>query len=527
MAQFEDITQNVVNSFLQNILFIDDNAYLTDKNEKETFDAGQISSVFAKNGKLCTIFAPHFEKDLSNCMSLFAKSDVIVLDWFLKLDTDSVEDEEEDEEYDEPRGKYTKGLIKEIILDAKDEKLKLVIVYTNDGTKLYDITKEIQSIVSDNVDYKIDEDDCRIYSSNVLILIRAKSNGEGGNQLKYNKDLQSKIVEYENLPMVISEEFAKFVNGLLSNYALAAISSIRNNTSNILGVFSKDIDSAFLGHYVSIPDCNDAISMLSKIFGTSVTNLIDTSNFDIKNWIEYWIDKNIKDRQITINKKCININADKLKNLAKSSKTFEEKFNDFLGIEVNEYSADSYKQETTNLFCSEKSDISNYKWAKLVQYNNLFSSPSVHRLTMGTIVKIPKVDEADWDYLLCIQQSCDSVRINKGEIRNFLFLPLIRGIKGEAVVVEENKHLIVDSKSYSIELRKFSPTNERDSQITAHLIPQDNQYVFTDITGKQYIWVAELKDMFAQHIVSAYASQLSRVGIDNSEWIRLVGKKKR
>ena len=527
MAQaFSEITKEVVNRFMQNVLFVDDNAYQTDKNEKNAFDASQISSVFAKDGKLCTIFAPHSENDLSYCTSLFAKSDVIVLDWFLKLETDLVENEEADEEDDEPRGKYTKDLIREIIDDAKDEKLRLIVVYTEDGTKLYDIIKEIQSIVSDNSNYKTKEEDFRVFSSNVLILVRIKSSGVGDNPLKYNKDLQSKIVEYENLPTFISEEFANFVNGLLPNYALAAISSIRNNTSNILGVFSKDIDPAFIGHFVSIPDCNDAQSMLSKIIGTSVTNLIDTGGFNIENWIESWIDKNIKACQITINKKCISINAERLKLLVKSPDTFEKKFNNAFGIEVNEYTADLYKKETASLFCSEKSEVSNYKWARLVQHSNLFSSPSVHRLTMGTIVKFQNEKDSDWKFLLCIQQSCDSVRIGKEEIRSFLFLPLVQGIKGEAVVVGENNHLIVDNKSYSIELHKFSPINETEAQIVAQFIPQVNQYAFKDITGKLFIWVAELKEMFAQHIVSAYASQLSRVGIDNSEWIRLVGKKK-
>lgn len=46
MAQtFDDITKDVVNRFLQNILFLDDNAYLTDNNEKNAFDAGQITSI--------------------------------------------------------------------------------------------------------------------------------------------------------------------------------------------------------------------------------------------------------------------------------------------------------------------------------------------------------------------------------------------------------------------------------------------------------------------------------------------------
>ena len=90
-------------------------------------------------------------------------------------------------------------------------------------------------------------------------------------------------------------------------------------------------------------------------------------------------------------------------------------------------------------------------------------------------------------------------------------------------MIGENAHLIVDGKSYSIEIYKFSPVSEKDSQIIAQLI-DDEQYIFKDKDGRQFVWMAELKEMFAQHIVSAYASQLSRVGIDNSEWIRLLGK---
>ena len=519
---FDDITMEVVNQFLQNILFIDDNAFQANMNGKNAFDASQISSLFANEGKLCTIFAPRSEKDLKSCTPLFAKSDVIVLDWFLNLEIEPVENEEEDDEDDEPRGKYTKNLIKEIIDDAKSDKLKLVIVYTGDSAKLYDITKEIQNIILGDENYQTVEEDCRIYSSNVLILVRAKSNGQGDEQLKHNKALQSKIVNYEHLPNFILKEFAHFINGLLPNFALSVISSIRNSTSNILGVFSRNLDPAFLGHFVTIPDSCDAIVLLSKLFGSSVTDLIDVSNFNVESWFGAWIDKNINDCQITINNKTININTENLKKLVYSSEDFEDKFKQSFGVDVNVYTADLYKKNATNLFCSEKIELSNYKWAKIVQHSNLFSSPGTHRLTMGTIVKC-NGNDAIGRYLICIQQSCDSVRIRSDEERAFLFLPLVKGIKGDAIVISEDNHLIVDNKSYSIELYKFSPIND-EAQITAQLIAND-EYAFIDKHGNQFVWVAELKEMFAQHIVSAYASQLSRVGIDNSEWIRLMGKK--
>lgn len=515
---FNEITRNIVDRFLQNILFIDDKAYQPE-NKENVFDAHEISSVFAQKGKLCTVFAPSTEEDLKNCSSLLAKSDVVVLDWYLDLKKEQqIGNEEEDADSDELRGIYTTRLINEIIKDAGNNKLKLIIVYTGE-TDLSGVTEDLYKKIGQKDKFK--QDDCRISSSNITILICAKYKDES--QFKYTPELKSKIVKYENLPDFITEEFSNFVGGLLPDFAMAAIAAIRDSTSNILGVFSKDIDPAFLGHYVSIPDCNDAISMLPKIFGTAVANLIETSDVDFDSWIEAWIDENIKDSNTIINGKNIDINAEKLKCLLKSSTDFEEKFNTSFDIQakkekVNIYTADLYKIETTKLFCSEKANTSNYKWAKLVQHSNLFSSPKIHRLTTGTIIKYKEEDK----FLICIQQSCDSVRISPDEERTFLFLPLVQGINGEAIVVGEQDHLIVNNKSYSIKLHRFSP-NENNANITAEL-KENGEYVFEDTDGKQFVWVAELKELFAQHIVSAYASQLSRVGIDNSEWIRLVGK---
>ncbi|MDY6288351.1 MAG: response regulator receiver domain, partial [Bacteroidales bacterium] len=484
------------------------------------FDAKSVSDAFLKKGKICAIYAPQTEEDINDCAVSLLKADVVVLDWNLSLKTTSEYDPMADDESDN-RGHYTKQLIKKLVDEASADKVKLIIVYTGE-TDLNEITDQIQKHI--NVTPSLIKEDCLLYTqtNNIRILVRAKETS----QFEHIEQYKSKIVKYNELPNFIVDEFTKITMGLLPNYALSAITAIRDNTSNILGVFSKDIDPAFLGHYVSIPDCNDAISMLPKIFGTSVTNLIETSDVNYDSWIESWINEKIKDCNTIINGKNIDINAEKLKCLLKSSASFEEKFNTSFGIQekkekVNQYTADLYKIETTKLFCSENADISNYKWAKLVQHSNLFSSPKIHRLTTGTIIKYKEENK----FLICIQQSCDSVRISADEKRTFLFLPLVQGIKGEAIVVGEHDHLIVDNKSYSIELHRFSPY-VNNANITAEL-KENGEYVFEDTDGKQFVWVAELKEMFAQHIVSAYASQLSRVGIDNSEWIRLVGKTKK
>lgn len=104
-----------------------------------------------------------------------------------------------------------------------------------------------------------------------------------------------------------------------------------------------------------------------------------------------------------------------------------------------------------------------------------------------------------------------------------MFLPLTQNKTSTAIVVGDNEHMFVKNESHSIELHEFVPNNNNEPIIARQY--KQIGYAFKDKMDKYYIWVAELKEMFAQNIVTSYTSQLIRVGIDNSEWIRLIGKK--
>ncbi len=511
---FVTISREIADKFIRDIVFIDEQAY--EKSSDKTpnvhnheFNAREVSDSFLKKGKICAIYAPQSDKDISESVASLLKADVVVLDWDLDLKDTSGFDPMADDE-SEKRGRYTKPLIKKLVDDAGKEKVKLIIIYTGE-TDIERITKEIHQYIQ-NSDYVINNNNLSVQNTNLKIIVRAK---EDTKVVEYHRD---KIIGYNELPGLITNEFTELTIGILPNYALSAITAIRDNTSNILGVFSKDIDPAFLGHYISISDCNDAISMLSEIFGSAITDLIDSNNFDIKTWIDTWLTQNFKEPfKAKIGKKEVEICESNLRDIVNSEESkFSDKLKTIHGISGKE---DELKKDATKLFI-EHSDMPNYKLAKLIQHSNLFSPSKAPRLTTGTIVKYKR--ENNWKFLLCIQQRCDSVRIPK-EGRTFLFLPLTQNIKGTAVVVGEMKHMIIEKESHSIELHEFIPENDKELSITAKQYKRIG-YAFKDKTGKYYIWVAELKEMFAQNIVTTYASQLSRVGIDDSEWIRLVGK---
>ena len=520
MAQtFNEITRVVVDRFLHNILFIDDKAYQKE-NKENAFDAEKVSTLFSKVGKLCTIYAPISECDIRCCPYLFSKSDVIILDWYLDLKTNNNEaDEEADADIDEPRGYYTKYLIEEILSDAKDEKIKLVIIYTGE-TDLRGITEEIYNVTKEYGNFT--HGDCRVFSPNVTILVCAKYNGE--EQFKHLEDLKDKVVKYEDLPNLIYEEFARHANGLLTIFALSAISIIRENTSRILNVYSPELDIAYLGHKMVLPNPNNAKDLLVKLFGESITDLISSLCIDTQDWLSLWIkDRHHQPKTIKIaENKNIQIDKDCIINLLSNH---PNDFEEFIKTIINDLSNNDAKKIHKNAALLLDEDVERVKkanllFAKLTHHKNVFLPQKENPyLTLGTIIYSLNTDM----YYLCIQQRCDSLRING--VRKFLFLPLVESGGETHVVVTDEKQLQVAKSSYDIKTIKFQADKEKRC-VCSKLIKDEktkkNRFVFTSIYSEEFEWILELKDLHAQRILNSYSAHLARVGLDESEWLRLL-----
>lgn len=517
---FKEITGEIVNRFLQNILFIDDKAYKLEE-EDNSFDAKQISSTFANKGKFCTIFAPSSKDELVQCSSLFSKADAIVLDWFLELYSSKEEkDDDQDDDQDDVRGFYTKEMIKKIVEDAKDEKFKIIIVYTGE-TDLEGITEQIFGSVCSFENNNLIKSDCCIYSSNVIILIRAKYNRK--KQYKYLKNLSNKIVKYEDLPDFINNEFSNHINGLLPIFALSVISIIRENTSRILNVYSSEMDIAYLGHKMVLPNPKDAKELLIKLFGESIIDLVSSSSLNTEDWIPLWINDNFtQTKTISI------INKDKSKNIQVSKKNIEEllyhtnDFKDYIKSTFNALSTNDIKRIHGNaaLLLDENIDKvtkANFSFAKLTHHKNIFLPQKKEPyLTLGTVVYSSQKDI----YYLCIQQRCDSLRIDKE--RRFLFLPLVEEDGETHIVVADNKELQVGNSSYDIKTIKFK--SDKDEKCICSKRKNKGtlkeKFVFVSTHNEEFEWVLELKDLHAQRILNSYCAKLARVGIDESEWLR-------
>lgn len=524
-SDFFKKSKDIANDYIQSIVFLDDKAYQNGNSENidHDFDSFKMSKIFAKENKICAIYKPENDEDIE-CFKLIAhKADVVILDWQINLISPvSTDNPEEDAEAEDPRGQYTKDIIRNIILKNRDKGIKLILVYTGEYTLLEQIANEIYNEIFNLKEHKLDINDLSIKSDNFTVLIRAKEVEikQKDNIRKY----EDKILKYELIPSFVLNEFTKITSGLLSNFALLSLTTVRNNSSKILALFSKRLDPAYLGHKSVLPYQNDAEELLIELFGSTLVDLLKYKNIGKK------VDDDLINDYLN-DKKDINVGhfvrtTYFLKELISSDIVDEkERFNSiitshFSNPSISKPNREAYIKMATILFKDKFED--NYElidkdFAILTHHKNVFlSKTSQPKLSLGTLIKSSLYDK----YFLCIQQRCDSVRISHEEQRKFLFLPLEVSDSKFNFITNDGIKLFYAKKSYNLRTLKFIP-NENGS---VYGVLKGDDYVFNQMydshSDEQFVWIMELKDLHAQRIVSDYASSLSRVGLDESEWLR-------
>lgn len=540
---FFEKSKEIANDFIQSIVFLDDKAYkdANKENPAHDFNALEISKVFAKEKKICAVYIPESKEDIENFKSIADKADVVVLDWQIVFSQEVKPGSEEEDAPDEPRGIYTKEIIKEILFDNEDIKnsLKLIIVYTGDFTILEEISEEIfKEVFNSSENYLLDKTDCSIKSSQIKILVRAKSAeiANPANKAKY----EGFMVKYEDLSSFILAEFTQMTSGLLSNFALMSLTTLRKNSSKILGLFSKEMDNAFLSHKSLLPSQEDAEDLLIYLLGDTISDLLfyNKTNETTRSQIEDWVTANI----IEENKELLKKDGSKynpIENYSRNhklilalinsqNKDIEKRYEDVFTSIANTSKGrivDYFKHISLNntlLFLNNtdeiKKDTIDKKFSILTHHKSLFiPNNSIPKLTLGTVVKSSTVHDS---FYICIQQKCDSVRMTKGSERKFLFIPLAVSLNKFDIVTPDGVKLRRIKDSFSIRTIKFICNND-NGVIKAEKESQTNKYFFKQkYEDEQFEWILDLKDLHSQRIIIDYTSQLSRVGLDESEWHR-------
>ncbi len=563
---FEDISIEIATQFLQTVVFVDDKAFpkfedskpKTIENIKEpgrkkanesnvkkmskisvdnsrNIDGKALIRDFASRGLVCTILEPEENEDIvSETAKIGRRADLIVLDWVIYNDD----------------GELARNIISTIIKnDQIGKRLRMICIYTTKDD-LKSVSKSVQKrFTDDKLKFKINKlnkTDINLGATKIIFLSKDID--------EKNSKSDTKFVSIENLPKRLIREFAEMTTGLVSNTTLCALSAIRSNTHEILSRLHKDIDAPFLSHRASLPNPEDASDLLISIILGEIRILLDrkvitdkTISLDvIEKAFIYKFGDQTRSLSLTIGENdTYELTFENLKKILDSG------FDVWGKTQLNERAMSKEKlrkiknclsESFSNLFSklgnisleNEFAMITSLgKWYQKSHIDDTFRLPS---LDLGTIIKkktrkIKGKPEKD-EYYLCIMPSCDCIRISGNRDFPFIKLDIVEKSENNArfsIIVLDKKEnyssvIYLQPRTESYMQKIISFTADLNSKIMS--LKQRDEIIFEDINKIKYSWVGETKYTKVQKIIHEYVSNLFRVGLDESEWLRESGKLK-
>lgn len=408
------------------------------------------------------------EECIDILLNLASKSDVIILDWDMNISFTDTERFASNE--------LAKNLIEKL---NQDNKYRLVMIYTADNEN--DVIKELKT------------------TSNIEVKIYVKTKISGN----------AVIEEYNNLAEKINNDFLTDRRGLLGAALIKSLTLLRKSSYSMLSSLKPEYDIALLYHRILLLNPERITDFCSEMLQDEILSHISPAD------ITYYLQKDafkeyISERKIQLNFKRNEKGNRRLVEKNKLDKLLENGYKSYFSEKT---SSDIAKGKHLD-FIVKDGDSSKLK--EFSYYSSMISSDVKPNLKLGCIVKL------DEKYYLCIQPLCDTERLPKKEELTdktppvFLFLTLDKNSQMD-FFIQENSSFIGLKVNYSgvITMPVFG---NQDGVVP--LI--DKKYKLYDEQELNYI--SCLKPMFAQKIANNFAANISRVGIDQFEWLRLKGR---
>lgn len=546
---FDKFSKNIVSNFIRTCISIDnepvyDNAISEVKDPDASIRSMEESSIENEhqNGRSKSINIPELtkafidkqilytgikpevsedtpEQFVEKYYSIINKSDIIILDWELYND--------------DKDGKYTQALIKKII---EENNLKLVIIYSA-SDHYTDIIPE--ALIKLSGKCCNEETKSEFFGNGYSVCCK-------GIKIKFVHKNKEYIIDgvpnanIYDLPQLCIDEFTKLVNGLLANAVVSAITSIRNNTFNIISKFPTEFDANYINHRINLPVPEDAEDFIYQIISDEIKAAID---FDKIN-------------------KCINIEAIKkiidTSGYKKSVKVTDQQDSECDVKELAQIGRVAYKKRynksskfdkyldlTSKIINKDltEEDINKTELnfsALSMTSPGYYSKDRLPHLSLGSIIALEEEQNLKCEgkdnckischcnntskYYLCIQPRCDSVRLKNAE-EPLLFFPLEDIDEKKSLIAvtfkdnaDEDKTKVLGAKTLNKAVIKIFIKQDDSDRISA--IYENARFIFKTKNGDKYRWVTELKFSYAQKFIEKLSRQISRVGIDEYEWFR-------
>jgi hypothetical protein len=297
---------------------------------------------------------------------------------------------------------------------------------------------------------------------------------------------------------------------------------LRDATHAVLANLHDGLDPAYVTHRALQKRPDDAIDHAIDLVASEITALLhgfeigNVSNFKA---VAAWL-KSLNLKSIALGKKPLACSAEDVERLLKEG--FDTWKKSGVGRQASDVTTVS-KHLTGTFVVSGDSASADAQFAVATSTTRRYGEKQPPpRLTLGTVLQEHQELGGSTRYWVCLQPRCDSVRVPQ-EGRAFLFVPaeVAKENKFDLVldVAEAHVRLVINEKPYRLRPVVFNPKPGEDV-IRAEW--SCNRYVFVQANvAREFVWIAQLKEAHAQRVLNRFAAKFARVGLNESEWLRL------
>lgn len=477
--------------------------------EPDDLDPRATAEAFGRHGLACTMLSPQTKQEnvevRDPLLRTARRADLVVLDWNLNDDD----------------GATTIELFRQMLQDDSGEpsrRLRVVAVYTGEPklVEIVDQMREAASAVMPTTFPEMDDDGLPQFTCGpVRVAVLAKEH-----VLTLPPPLESQRLAVAELPDRLTDEFCRLCSGLVPAAAVSALAGIRDDAHRLLTALGPGLDPALLGHRVALDEPENAELHLEALLAAEITAMISDrqvgKHADFAR-VSEWLDAQSSlpaggtHEAVTAQQRLdfvkYGLGGDRLAEQVERTGMTKG------ALKKVQYSA-------TKLFCDseDRARTADMELAERMVIKTRYSKPSPV-LRLGTLV------QSEGRYLLCVQPVCDSVRLTAPTQFPLLILEDCGADEtGNGVIAlrdfgHENEWHRLKIKPTASEMRLATFVPASNGVVEARAV--DGSPQFPTPTGDVWRWVADLKTEHAQRVAEQLGSSLSRVGLTESELLRL------
>lgn len=470
-------------------------------------------------GLVCAVVRPEEREGIVGKVSKAAeRADIVSLDWEMNGDD----------------GGRARSIIKEIIRrdSNKGGRVRLIAIYTgvSNRKKIYDAILDALSDTTKG-DLNIRTDSDHIVSDHGLRIVWLFK-GEGRTLRGRLKNFQ---VKEKDLPKRLQMEFSALSEGLLSNVALATIAAVRDSTHHVLAKFTGVMDGPYFHHRAFLKYPFDAEDYAVSVILSELKSSVDKSEVASSTAGKASIANRI--RHLASNGAELKLHYSDKKGDAHDSQLTEDQVialiaNGWAGVDQAQAPKPLGKKNVlANCSSVFENSIDGGRNAMLA-----FASLTGTRSHPGSYLhgKMPQlvlgsvIHSVESGYLLCLQASCDVVRIT--DDHEFYFVRLeeedekpdhvVPIIDDEGSLGFKGLNVVESAYTKAVSLT-FSPSGtDADATVRAQTTPGRKGYFFEDVKGQRFTWMANLKERRAMRSAQWVGNEMGRIGFDEFEPFR-------